>query len=141
MKMMLIGTSAALISVAAYAARPPVPSVQVANTPLPVTVQGQPVKVTGSAMNLGTEFKTLSLACGTLGTAGCPYWDEPSGGAYLLHSVSLMVKADGNCSAWASLRFNPPGGPPVDFNLLTVGVNAHGFLANGGGQEGRHLRH
>jgi hypothetical protein len=136
MKELLVGLTATLITVVAHASGPPVPSVEIANTPLPVTVQGQPVKVTSAAMHLGTEFKTLNLACGTLGSAACPVWAEPEGNAYLLHSVSLMIKADGNCSASASLRFNPPGGAPVDFKLVTVGVNAHGYAGSGGGQEG-----
>jgi hypothetical protein len=140
MRTMLVGLSAVLISLAADAAGPPTPSVTIANTPLPVTVQGQPVKVTSAtqAMDLGTQFRTLSLLCGALSgpTAVCPQWADPLGSAYLLHSVSLMVKADGNCSAIAWLRFNPPGGTSEDFKLVNGGVNAHGYLANGGGQEG-----
>jgi hypothetical protein len=140
MKTMLAGITAALISLAAHAGGPPVPSVTIANTPLPVTVQGQPVKVISgsSGMNLGTQFRTLSLLCGaaTGPTGACPQWADPQGSAYLLHSVSLMVKADGNCSAMAWLRFSPPGGPSEEFKLLSAGVNAHGYVANGGGQEG-----
>ena len=138
MKAMLCGITAALISMAAYAAGPPTPSVAIANTPLPVTVQGQPVRVTSAAMNLGTEFRTLSLLCGALSgpTSDCPKWADRQGNAYLLHSVSLMAKADGNCSATAWLRFNPPGGPSEDFKIVSVGVNAHGYVASGGGQEG-----
>ena len=138
MKTMLVGITAALISMAAHGGGLPAVPVTIANTPLPVTVRGQPVKVTSVAMNLGTEFRTLSLLCGALTgpTSDCPKWADPQGNAYLLHSVSLMAKADGNCSATAWLRFNPPGGPSEDFKLASVGVNAHGYLANGGGQEG-----
>ena len=140
MKTMLAGIAAALISMTAFAAGPPIPTVTIANTPLPVTVRGQPVKVTSvtEAMKLGTEFRTLSLLCGALTgpTTDCPKWADPQGNAYLLHSVSLMAKADGNCSAMAWLRFNPPGGPSADFKLVSVGVNAHGYAGAGGGQEG-----
>jgi len=138
MKTMLAGITAALISMAAIAASPPMPTVRIANTPLPVTVRGQPIKVTSAAMNLGTEFRTLSLLCSALTgpTSDCPKWADPQGNAYLLHSVSLMAKADGNCSATAWLRFSPPGGPSEDFKLVSVGVNAHGYVASGGGQEG-----
>jgi len=140
MKTMLLGTTAALISMAAFAVGPPTPAVTIANTPLSVAVQGQPVKVTSAAeaMKLGTEFRTLSLLCGasTGPTSDCPKWAAPQGNAYLLHSVSLMAKADGNCSAMAWLRFNPPGGTPEDFKLVSVGINAHGYTGAGGGQEG-----
>jgi hypothetical protein len=89
-------------------------------------------------MILGTGFRTLTLLCGTATGPGtvCPNWAPPPGKAYLLHSVSLMAKADGNCSAMALLRFNPPGGPSEEFRLVSAGVNAHGYVAAGGGQEG-----
>jgi len=140
MKTMLVGITAALISLVAYADGMPAVPVTIVNTPLPVTVRGQPVKVTSKseAMKLGTEFRTLSLLCGAVTgpTGECPKWADPQGAAYLLHSVSLMAKADGNCSATAWLRFNPASGLSEDFKLVSVGVNAHGYLANGGGQEG-----
>ena len=140
MKTMLFGIAAALVSTAAFTAGPPAPTVTIANTPLSVVVQGQPVKVTSAAkaMTLGTEFRTLSLLCGaTTGpTSDCPKWAAPQGNPYLLHSVSVMAKADGNCSATAWLRFNPPGGTPEDFKLVSVGINAHGYVGAGGGQEG-----
>jgi hypothetical protein len=129
MKTMVFGISALLFSMSAYAGGPPAVPVAVTNTPLPV-------KMAPQSMKLGTEFRTLSLLCGTVPTGDCPKWADPQGDAYLLHSVSLMAKADGNCSAIAWLRFNPASGLSEDFKLVSVGVNAHGYLANGGGQEG-----
>jgi hypothetical protein len=138
MKTTLVSITAVLMSIASHAGDLPAVPVTIVDTPVAVTVRGQPVKVTSAVMNLGTEFRTLSLQCGTLtGPAGdCPKWADPQGSAYLLHSVSLVAKADGNCSAMAWLRFNPPDGLSEDFKLVSVAVNAHGYAASGGGQEG-----
>lgn len=131
MRRLCVGILAALISTTGFAGGLPA---------VPVTVQGQPVKVTSSAdaMNLGTEFRTLSLLCNTLTgpSSTCPNFAPAQGKAYLLHSVSLMAKADGNCSAMAWLRFNPPGGASEDFKLVSVGVNAHESSNAGGWQVG-----
>jgi hypothetical protein len=94
------------------------------------------------SMDLGTEFRTISLLCGAAtgpgGPIECPNWAPAQGKTYLLHSVSLMVKADGNCSAMAMLRFNPPGGTAEEFKLVSAGVNAHGDVLAGVGQTGGH---
>jgi hypothetical protein len=138
MKTMLVSITAALISIGAHAGGLSAVPVTIVDTPVPVAVRGQPIKVTSAVMNLGTEFRTLSLLCGGLTgpTSDCPKWADPQGSAYLLHSVSLVAKADGNCSATAWLRFNPPDGLSEDFKLVSVAVNAHGYVASGGGQEG-----
>jgi hypothetical protein len=76
MKATLVGLAVAFISLAVYAGGPPDQSVTIANTPLPVTVQDQPVKVSSAAeaLKLGIEFKTLSLLRGALTgpTTVCP---------------------------------------------------------------------
>jgi hypothetical protein len=149
MRELLIVMTGALATGLATAAGPPTMPVtivdtplqtSITNVPLPVTVAGQPIKVsnTQDAMPLGTAFRTVELLCGAVsGPSGdCPQWKEPLGEAYLLHSVSLLVKADGNCSAIAWLKFSPAGGSPQFFKVLTGGVNAHADAASGSGQEG-----
>lgn len=79
-----------------------------AQTANPVT------RATPYAMELGTQFQTLFVSCGTERNPECPRFLEPLGRPFLIHYVTVAGRSDGVCSvAPQIMQVTPDGGDQV----------------------------
>lgn len=62
------------------------------------------------AMDLGTEFTTLFVSCGTPVNPACPRWNSPVGRPFLIHYIVAGGRSTDLCSAFVQVKRMIPGG-------------------------------
>jgi hypothetical protein len=62
------------------------------------------------AMDLGTEFTTLFVSCGTPVNPTCPRWNGPVGRPFLIHYIVAGGRSTDLCSAFVQIKRMIPGG-------------------------------
>ena len=71
-------------------------------------------------MELGTEFTTLFVSCGTPITPICPQWLEPLGRPFLIHYIVAGGRSTDLCSAFIMIKRASPGGGEEIFELFRL---------------------
>jgi len=98
-------------------------------TPLGAQVSPQGPRSGPFAMELGTEFTTLFVSCGTPITPICPQWLEPLGRPFLIHYIVAGGRSTDLCSAFIMIKRASPGGGEEIFELFRL-VFAEGTSAD-----------
>lgn len=62
------------------------------------------------AMDVGTEFTTLFVSCGTPVNPDCPRWSAPVGRPFLIHYIVAGGRSTDLCSAFVQVKRMIPGG-------------------------------
>jgi hypothetical protein len=62
------------------------------------------------AMDLGTEFTTLFVSCGTPVNPDCPRWNGPVGRPFMIHYIVAGGRSTDLCSAFVQIKRMIPGG-------------------------------